>query len=63
MEIDEGGTLGNFFWADAKSRRAYDHFGDMIVLDTTFNTNVYRIMFPPLLELNNHGIGLCIHTK
>ncbi|XP_028946903.1 protein FAR1-RELATED SEQUENCE 5-like [Malus domestica] len=55
MEINEGRTLGNFFWADAKSRRAYDHFGDVIMFDTTFNTNVYGMMFAPLLGVNNHG--------
>lgn len=40
LEIDKGGPLGNFFWEDAKSRRGYSHFGDVIVFDITFNTNV-----------------------
>ena len=54
MEIDEGETLGDFFLADAKSWCGYDLFGDVIVFDTTFNTNVYMMMFAPLLGVNNH---------
>ncbi|KAB2606548.1 protein FAR1-RELATED SEQUENCE 5-like [Pyrus ussuriensis x Pyrus communis] len=55
MEIDEGRTLRNFFWVDAKSRRAYGFFGDVIVLDTTFNTNVCGMMFASLLGVKNHS--------
>lgn len=35
MEIEETGILANFFWTDAKSRRAYACFGDVIVFATT----------------------------
>ncbi|KAB2629530.1 protein FAR1-RELATED SEQUENCE 5-like [Pyrus ussuriensis x Pyrus communis] len=49
MEIDEGRTLENFFWANAKSRHGYDLFGNVILFDTTFNTNAYVMMFAPLL--------------
>ncbi|KAB2615448.1 protein FAR1-RELATED SEQUENCE 5-like [Pyrus ussuriensis x Pyrus communis] len=50
-------ALENLFWADAKSRHGYGLFGDVIVFvfDTTFNTNVYEIMFALLLGVNNHG--------
>ncbi|KAB2597320.1 protein FAR1-RELATED SEQUENCE 5-like [Pyrus ussuriensis x Pyrus communis] len=55
MEIDEDITLGNFFWADAKSQCHYGLFGDVIVFDTTFNTNDYGMMFAPFLGVNNHS--------
>ena len=40
---------------DARSQHCYGHFGDVIVFDTAFNTNVYVIMFTLLLGVNNHG--------
>ena len=43
------------FWADATSRRAYSIFGDVVIFDTTYNTNKYRLVFAPLLGINHHG--------
>ncbi|VVA37125.1 PREDICTED: FAR1-RELATED SEQUENCE, partial [Prunus dulcis] len=43
------------FWADATSRRAYGFYGDVVVFDTTFNTNRYDLTFAPMLGVNNHG--------
>lgn len=54
MEQDAEGVMGNVFWCDARSRRAYDYFGDVLVFDTTFNTNRYRMNFAPILGVNNH---------
>ncbi|CAL9025945.1 unnamed protein product [Prunus brigantina] len=39
--------MGNVFWSDAMSRRAYVVFGDVVVFDTTFNTNRYGMVFAP----------------
>ncbi|BFG31405.1 hypothetical protein CerSpe_176790 [Prunus speciosa] len=54
MEVDSEGRMGNVFWADGRSRRAYGFFGDVVVFDTTFNTNRYGMVFAPLLGVNNH---------
>ncbi|XP_008238369.1 PREDICTED: protein FAR1-RELATED SEQUENCE 5-like [Prunus mume] len=54
MEVDSEGRMGNVFWSDARSRRAYGFFGDVVVFDTTFNKNRYRMVFAPLLGVNNH---------
>ncbi|KAL6272415.1 hypothetical protein ACE6H2_023107 [Prunus campanulata] len=54
MEVDSEGRMGNVFWADARSRRAYGFFGDVVVFDTTFNTNCYGMVFASLLGVNNH---------
>ncbi|XP_020415521.1 protein FAR1-RELATED SEQUENCE 5-like [Prunus persica] len=54
MEVDLEGRMGNVFWSDARSRRAYEFFGDVVVFDTTFNTNRYGMFFVPLLGVNNH---------
>ncbi|XP_021818219.1 protein FAR1-RELATED SEQUENCE 5-like, partial [Prunus avium] len=53
-EVDSEGRMRNIFWADARSRRAYEFFGDVVVFDTTFNTNCYGMVFAPLLGVNNH---------
>ncbi|KAI5338542.1 hypothetical protein L3X38_017813 [Prunus dulcis] len=54
MEVDSKGRMGNVFWSDARSRRAYGFFRDVVVFDTTFNTNCYGMVFAPLLGVNNH---------
>ncbi|CAL2266432.1 unnamed protein product [Prunus armeniaca] len=54
MEVDSEGRMGNVLWSDARSRRAYGFYGDVVVFDTTFNTNRYGMVFKPLLGVNNH---------
>ena len=44
----------NFFWVDARSRLAYEQFGDVITFDTTYKTNKYSMPFAPFTGLNNH---------
>lgn len=40
-DIDDEGRLRNVFWADARSRAAFKHFGDVVTFDTTYLTNRY----------------------
>ncbi|KAK2642241.1 hypothetical protein Ddye_024004 [Dipteronia dyeriana] len=47
--------LTHYFWADVKSKRAYKYFGDVVVFDSTYNTNRYGIIFAPFIGVNNHG--------
>ncbi|CAL8112073.1 unnamed protein product [Prunus armeniaca] len=54
MEVDSERRMGNVFWSDARSRRAYVFFGDVVVFDMTFSTNNHRMVFVPLLGINNH---------
>ncbi|XP_060667202.1 protein FAR1-RELATED SEQUENCE 5-like [Ziziphus jujuba] len=39
IDVDDDGKLKRYFWADSVSRRAYGCFGDVVVFDTTYNTN------------------------
>ncbi|KAL4621485.1 hypothetical protein ACB092_06G231400 [Castanea dentata] len=39
IEVDEYGCMGNCFWADARSRMAYQYFGDVVTFDATYQTN------------------------
>ncbi|KAG7957021.1 hypothetical protein I3843_11G153900 [Carya illinoinensis] len=47
MQIDENGCMGSCFWADARSRFAYQYFGDVVTFDATYLTNIYKMPFVP----------------
>ncbi|XP_058755722.1 protein FAR1-RELATED SEQUENCE 3 [Vicia villosa] len=55
IQLDEDNHMSNVFWADARSRTAYSHFGDAVHLDTTCRANQYRVPFAPFTGVNNHG--------
>ncbi|RYR09871.1 hypothetical protein Ahy_B05g078294 [Arachis hypogaea] len=39
LELKEDQSIKLAFWADARSRAAFEYFGDVISFDTTYNTN------------------------
>jgi hypothetical protein len=47
MDLDEESRLRNVFWADARSKAAYEPFGDVIIFDTTYLINKYKMPFAP----------------
>ncbi|XP_040999669.1 protein FAR1-RELATED SEQUENCE 5-like [Juglans microcarpa x Juglans regia] len=55
MDLDDEGRLRNVFWADARSRAAYEYFGDVVTFDTTYLTNRYGMPFAPFVGVNHHG--------
>jgi hypothetical protein len=55
MDLDEESRLRNVFWANARSREAYESFGDVITFDTTYLTNKYKMPFVPFVGVNHHG--------
>ncbi|XP_074377616.1 protein FAR-RED IMPAIRED RESPONSE 1-like [Apium graveolens] len=60
MDLDEKGRLNNIFWADARSRAAYEEFGDVITFDTTYLTNKYDMPFAPFIGGNHHGQSILL---
>ncbi|RYR72713.1 hypothetical protein Ahy_A02g006926 isoform M [Arachis hypogaea] len=44
LELEEDQSIKLAFWADARSRAAFEYFGDVISFDTTYNTNRLRCM-------------------
>lgn len=54
-DTDETGTLTNVFWADGRSRAAYQDFGDVVSFDTTYVSNRYKMPFAPFIGVNHHG--------
>ncbi|XP_028057631.1 protein FAR1-RELATED SEQUENCE 5-like [Camellia sinensis] len=45
IDLDEDGHMRNLFWADARSKTAYEAFGDVVSFDTTYLTNKYDMPF------------------
>ncbi|XP_042974208.1 protein FAR1-RELATED SEQUENCE 6-like isoform X2 [Carya illinoinensis] len=64
MDVDDEFRVRNVFWADARSRAAYEYFGDVITFDTTYLTNRYGMPFAPFVGVNYHGqsilLGACL---
>ncbi|XP_041999830.1 protein FAR1-RELATED SEQUENCE 5-like [Salvia splendens] len=54
FETDSNNRFSRCFWADPKSRAAYSVFGDVVVLDSTYNTNKYGMIFTPFVGVNHH---------
>ncbi|KAG2669426.1 hypothetical protein I3760_14G033900 [Carya illinoinensis] len=53
MQVDENGCMGSCFWADARSRAAYQYFGDMpFVPFSGVNHHHQTIMFGCALLVN-----------
>lgn len=46
-QIDGDGHLKNMFWCDSQSRMDYRAFGDVVIFDSTYQTNKYKMPFVP----------------
>ncbi|XP_021767771.1 protein FAR-RED IMPAIRED RESPONSE 1-like [Chenopodium quinoa] len=53
--VDEEGRLKDVLWVDARSRVAYEEFGDVVVFDSTYLTNEYKLPFCNFVGVNHHG--------
>ena len=54
IQCDDVGHMVNFFWVNTQSRMAYQYFGNVVTLDTTYKTNKYDMPFNPFMGLNYH---------
>ncbi|XP_078149278.1 protein FAR1-RELATED SEQUENCE 5-like [Carex rostrata] len=50
----EEGHLTSLFWADAQSVLDYSSFGDVVVFDSTYQLNRYKMIVVPFLGINHH---------
>jgi zinc finger SWIM domain-containing protein 3 len=41
IDLDDDFHVRNVFWADARSKAAYEDFGDLVTFNTTYLTNKY----------------------
>lgn len=55
IQLDDDNRMTNVFWADARSRMAYNHFGDAVIFDTMYRPNQYQVPFAPFTGVNHHG--------
>jgi hypothetical protein len=60
MDLDDESRLQNVFWADARSRAAYEYFGEVITFNTTYLTNKYDMPFAPFVGVNHHGQSILL---
>ncbi|RYR13569.1 hypothetical protein Ahy_B04g070493 isoform C [Arachis hypogaea] len=54
LELEEDQSIKLAFWADARSRAAFEYFGDVILFDTTHNTNRYSLVCGSFVGVNHH---------
>ncbi|XP_024171445.1 protein FAR1-RELATED SEQUENCE 5-like [Rosa chinensis] len=55
IKADIENKITHCFWADTSSRQLYKCYVDVIIFDTTYQTNRYSLIFAPLMGINNHG--------
>ncbi|XP_016205085.1 protein FAR1-RELATED SEQUENCE 5-like [Arachis ipaensis] len=60
IELDQNKRLKTIFWADARSRAAYEYFGDAVSFDTTYKTNRYDMPFGSFVGVNHHGNSMLL---
>ncbi|XP_021721512.1 protein FAR1-RELATED SEQUENCE 5-like [Chenopodium quinoa] len=53
--VDELGRLQDVLWVDARIQVAYEEFGDVVVFDSTYLTNEYKLPFCNFVGVNHHG--------
>ncbi|XP_057760222.1 protein FAR1-RELATED SEQUENCE 5-like [Arachis stenosperma] len=55
LNLEGDHCIKHAFWADARSRTAFDYFGDMVSFDTTYNTNRYNLVLGSFVGVNHHS--------
>ncbi|XP_021764249.1 protein FAR-RED IMPAIRED RESPONSE 1-like [Chenopodium quinoa] len=60
QRLDEEGRLKDVLWVDARSRVAYEDFGDAVCFDATYLTNEYELPFANFVGVNHHGQSLLL---
>nr|XP_012575220.1 protein FAR-RED IMPAIRED RESPONSE 1-like [Cicer arietinum] len=55
IDLDDDFHVRNVFWANGRSRAAYEYFGDVVNFDTTYLTNKYNMPFVAFVGVNHHG--------
>ncbi|KAH9623209.1 hypothetical protein KSS87_002421, partial [Heliosperma pusillum] len=55
IQLDDDDRMANVFWADARSRAAYGHFGDVVTLDSSYRVSQYKVLFAAFTGMNHHG--------
>ncbi|XP_006651650.1 protein FAR1-RELATED SEQUENCE 5-like isoform X2 [Oryza brachyantha] len=54
MQFIDGHPVGNIFWADARARMAYKHFGDAVFLDDYCKRSKFQLPLVAFTGVNHH---------
>ncbi|XP_021836695.2 protein FAR-RED IMPAIRED RESPONSE 1-like [Spinacia oleracea] len=54
------GMLQDVLWVDARSRAAYEEFGDVVCFDSTYLTDKYKMPFANFVGVNHHGQSILL---
>ncbi|RYQ89923.1 hypothetical protein Ahy_B09g096317 isoform D [Arachis hypogaea] len=54
LNLEGDHCIKHAFWADARSRDAFNYFGDVVSFDTTYNTNRYNLVLGFFIGVNHH---------
>lgn len=60
MDLNEKGCLKNVFWADARSRAAYNYFCDVVAFESTCLANNFEVPVVAFVGVNHHGQSLLL---
>ncbi|RYQ90658.1 hypothetical protein Ahy_B09g096689 isoform F [Arachis hypogaea] len=55
LNLEGDHCIKHAFWADARSRAAFEYFRDVVSFDTTYNTNRYNLVLGSFVGVNYHG--------
>ncbi|KAK9938900.1 hypothetical protein M0R45_015612 [Rubus argutus] len=58
FSADEEGRLANLFWRDSQSLADYNAFGDVLIVDSTYKTNLYGKPLAVFVGCNNHRVTI-----
>ncbi|XP_056695651.1 protein FAR1-RELATED SEQUENCE 8-like [Spinacia oleracea] len=58
--LDVEGGLKDIMWVDARSRVAFNEFGEVVCFDATYLTNNYELPFCNFVGVNHHGQSLLL---
>lgn len=54
IDLDKNRHLKSVFWVDSKGRLDYQHFHDVVLIDTFYMKSKYKIPFVPIVGVNHH---------
>ncbi|XP_074267008.1 protein FAR1-RELATED SEQUENCE 5-like [Silene latifolia] len=60
VQLDDDGHMTNFFWRDGRSLIDYESFGDVLIFDSTYRTNMYGMICAPFTGINHHKKNVVI---
>ncbi|KAI9907837.1 hypothetical protein PsorP6_016595 [Peronosclerospora sorghi] len=58
FETDKDGRLTNAFWISPDAVLLYKSFGDVVVFDTTYALNHFKLPFAPFVGVDNNGLTI-----